>query len=64
MWIVAVLLGFIIPVIYVVYRETRGSKAKDNEPALRKKKEPFSIKAFARVTPVLLFLAVPVYFLS
>ncbi len=64
MWIAAVLLGFVVPVIYVIYRETRSKKSAGGAAAPPKKKEPLSISALVKVCVVMLVMLVPVYFLS
>ena len=66
MWIAAVLLGFILPVIFVVWREMRRGRAQEAKLGIAtpKKKEPFSVKAFVRATVVMFFITVPVLYIS
>jgi len=64
--IFAVLLAFVFPVLFILWRELRRSKASDEERGVKvsKIKEPFSIGALVKVTIILCLIGVPVYFFS
>lgn len=66
MWIAAVLLGFILPVIFVVWREMRRGKAQEAKLGIvtPKKKEPFALKAFLRAAAIMFFMIAPVLYIS
>ncbi len=66
MWIAAVLIGFILPVIFVVWREMRRGKAQEAKLGIAapKKKEPFSFNAFARAGAIMFFIIVPALYIS
>lgn len=62
------LLAFVLPVLYVLYREWKLNKkaeaVRDGVTAAPKKKEPFNPVAVAKVALVLLLVGVPSFFLS
>lgn len=65
--ILAVLFAFIIPVLFVLWREWKHKKkeeAKEGVVAAPKEKEPLNIAAIIKVAAVLLILGIPVFFLS
>lgn len=64
--ILAVLLAFVIPVLFILWREWKRKKAADELEgvAAPKVKEPLNLGALIKVTLVLCLVGVPVFFLS
>lgn len=64
--ILAVLFAFVLPVLFILWREWKRKKAEDAKEgvAAPRVKEPLSIGALVKVTLVLCLVGVPVFFLS
>lgn len=64
--ILAVLFAFVIPVLFIVWREFRRKKAEEEKEggAAPKVKEPVKIAALVKVTLILFLVGVPVYLFS